>query len=114
MPTMTCQETLAFYGGVSLGGAKWTRASRNERVEEVLAAVGLGHTAHTLVSIVSAAVTVTLDAATCGSWVLACTVSGSSGCAGYQPRNMFSADFVAQALRSAQHSALNSRHHAQC
>jgi hypothetical protein len=46
---MTCQETLAFYGGVTLGGAKWTRASRAERVAEVLAAVGLAHTAHTLV-----------------------------------------------------------------
>lgn len=49
VPTMTCQETLAFYGGVTLGGAKWNRASRRERVEEVLAAVGLAHTAHTLV-----------------------------------------------------------------
>lgn len=75
MPTMTCQETLAFYGGVSLGGAKWTRASRNERVEEVLAAVGLGHTAHTLVSMVLAAVMVIPLANTAG-WLSALACAG--------------------------------------
>jgi hypothetical protein len=47
---MTCKETLAFYGGVSLGGKEWPRAKRIERVEEVLAAVGLAHTVNTLVS----------------------------------------------------------------
>lgn len=50
VPTMTCRETLAFYGGVTLGGPDWGRAQRNERVEEVLAAVGLAHASHTLVS----------------------------------------------------------------
>lgn len=46
---MTSQETLAFYGGVTLGGEKWNRRSRQERVQEVLAAVGLMHAADTLV-----------------------------------------------------------------
>lgn len=50
VPTMTCKETLAFYSGVSLGGKEWPRAKRIERVEEVLAAVGLAHTVNTLVS----------------------------------------------------------------
>lgn len=49
MPTMTCKETLGFYSGVSLGGSEWPRAKRAERVEEVLAAVGLAHAVNTLV-----------------------------------------------------------------
>lgn len=50
IPTCTTKETLAFYAGVTLG-AGWTRSSKRERVAQVLEAVGLGHTADTLVSV---------------------------------------------------------------
>jgi ABC-type multidrug transport system ATPase subunit len=51
-PTMTCQETLAFYAGVMLGGQQWScHKSRAGRVEEVLAAVGLRHSKDTLVGL---------------------------------------------------------------
>jgi len=49
IPTMTTQETLAFYAGVTLG-ENWPRSKRKERVAAVLAAVGLADSAHTLVS----------------------------------------------------------------
>jgi hypothetical protein len=49
-PTMTCQETLVFHAGVMLGGQQWScHRNRAERVEEVLAAVGLRHSKDTLV-----------------------------------------------------------------
>lgn len=48
--TMSSAETLTFYAGVTLG-SNWTRATWAQRVDEVLAAVGLKHAAHTLVSI---------------------------------------------------------------
>jgi hypothetical protein len=49
IPTMSSHETLAFYAGVMLG-KPWTHASRRERVEQVLDAMGLSKSADTPVS----------------------------------------------------------------
>lgn len=49
IPTMTSQETLMFYAGVTLG-ENWPHSKRKERVAAVLAAVGLAESAHTPVS----------------------------------------------------------------
>lgn len=49
IPTMSSRETLAFYARVVLG-KPWSRASRRERVAQVLDAVGLSKSANTPVS----------------------------------------------------------------
>jgi ATP-binding cassette subfamily G (WHITE) protein 2 len=48
VPTMTAQETLAFFADMVLPAAM-SAAQKAARVQEVLAALGLSHTAHTLV-----------------------------------------------------------------
>jgi ABC-type multidrug transport system ATPase subunit len=48
LPTMTVQETLTFYATLQLPDSN-SKAQRLERVAEVLAAMGLSHTVHTLV-----------------------------------------------------------------
>jgi hypothetical protein len=48
VPTMTTKETLDFYASVILPSS-WPKAKKNERVVEVLDAVGLGHGHKTLV-----------------------------------------------------------------
>jgi hypothetical protein len=49
MPTMTVFETCSYYGALTLP-RKYSRAARNERILEVLTAMGLSHTMQTLVS----------------------------------------------------------------
>jgi hypothetical protein len=48
VPTMTTEETLAFFAALMLP-ARMSGADKAARVKEVLAALGLSHTAHTLV-----------------------------------------------------------------
>jgi ABC-type multidrug transport system ATPase subunit len=48
VPTMTTKETLTFYSNMVIP-SNWTAKRRQERVEEVLAAMGLAHSHHTLV-----------------------------------------------------------------
>jgi ABC-type multidrug transport system ATPase subunit len=49
LPTMTVHETLTFYATLQLPDSN-TKAQRQERIAEVLAAMGLSHTVDTLVS----------------------------------------------------------------
>ncbi len=49
VPTMSSQETLAFYAGVMLG-KDWSSVSRRQRVTQVLGAMGLSKSADTPVS----------------------------------------------------------------
>ena len=48
VPTMTTKETLTFYSNMVIPSS-WTSKRRQERVEEVLAAMGLSQSYHTLV-----------------------------------------------------------------
>jgi ABC-type multidrug transport system ATPase subunit len=56
MPTMTVLETCSYYATLTLP-RKLSKATRQERIREVLAAMGLSHTMQTLVSI-SAVITI--------------------------------------------------------
>lgn len=49
LPTMTVHETLTFYATLQLPDSN-TKHQRQERIAEVLAAMGLSHTVDTLVS----------------------------------------------------------------
>jgi ABC-type multidrug transport system ATPase subunit len=51
MPTMTVLETCSYYATLTLP-RKLSKATRQERIREVLAAMGLSHTQQTLVSCV--------------------------------------------------------------
>lgn len=48
MPTMTVLETCNYYATLTLP-RKLNKATRQERIKEVLAAMGLSHTVNTLV-----------------------------------------------------------------
>lgn len=55
MPTMTVIETCTYYANLTLPRS-WSKATRRERIKEVLAAMGLSHTLNTLVGAIAAVV----------------------------------------------------------
>jgi hypothetical protein len=69
VPTMTTEETLAFFAALILP-AHMGSADKAARVKEVLAALGLSHTAHTLVGAAAAACWSACRQGCMGAWLM--------------------------------------------